>query len=230
MKARRQHVSTCEGAELVWETFPLERGRKTSENRDLITNLKRVFLLSLSASVSGAESNKVKVAPVHISCTWKGCQEAPGSMRASLSAVLILRPRLGSLAQTHGAKRGHLTTPKPQLILFYHLYQVSLWRSAKSLAIIFIFLFFDCFLHVMAGLGFAASLIWNQTFFSFIYTTALTIAVPYLRVESKVELMTWYVPHNVNIIVAVSFKWVLMRPENPLTYINVRFLFDTRLE
>lgn len=142
MKARRQHVSTCEGAELVWDTFPLERGRKTSENRDLITNLKRVFLLSLSASVSGAESNKVKVAPVHISCTWKGCQEAPGSMRASLSAVLILRPRLGSLAQTHGAKRGHLTTPKPQLILFYHLYQVSLWRSAKSLAIIFVFLFF----------------------------------------------------------------------------------------
>lgn len=125
------------------------KGEKSSENSNLITNLQRVFFLSLSASVCVAEFNKVKVAPVHISCTWKGCQEAWGSMRASPSAVLILHPRLGCLVQTHSVKRGHLTTPEPQLILFYHLYQVSVKVCQNSVYLFFyiIIAFYALWLH-----------------------------------------------------------------------------------
>lgn len=45
MKAGKQHLSTSEEAELIRDTLAAERERKSSENSNLITNLRRAVLL-----------------------------------------------------------------------------------------------------------------------------------------------------------------------------------------
>lgn len=133
MKARRHHVSTSEESELIWDTSKKRKKQQSNHKSQTCVSSSRPCQRPL------AWQNLIK-SKLHLSIFHaheKDVKRHWGRKRASPSAVLILHPRLRCLAQTHSAKHSHLTTPKPQLILFYHLYQVLLWRSAKSLTIIF---------------------------------------------------------------------------------------------
>lgn len=63
MKTRKQHFSTSEEAELIRDTLAAERERKSSENSNLITNLRRAFLSSSSAKPDRME----KTSKLHLS-------------------------------------------------------------------------------------------------------------------------------------------------------------------